>query len=249
MRSFCYLFVLFTGTGAAAQEIPWDWQLSGPFDLSRDVGAYSLDPVDHSRADITGLNDRGVKTICYTSVGTIEDWRDDRVAFPDAVVGRPYYEGADERFLDIRQIDVLVPLMAARFQRCKDMGFVAIEPDNQDIYQNNPGMQISEADTVAYLTALADVAHEMDLEFGQKNVPDLTDRLIGKMDFIIAEGCYLYDWCDGITAYGDAGKPIYAAEILDAGVIPAEACQHGAARDIRFIFKDENLSAALQYCP
>ncbi len=243
------LIAVFFAATASAQSIPWDWQLTGPFDLSADVEAINLDPVDHSKADIAALNTRGITTICYTSVGTIEDWRDDRGAFPETVIGRPYYEGADERFLDIRQIDVLVPLMAARFQRCKDMGFVAIDPDNQDIYENNPGMQISAADTVTYLKALAEVAHEMGLEIEQKNTPGLTPDLVGTMDFIVAEGCHFYDWCDGVQAYNDAGKPVYAVEIVDAETDLAAMCQFAAALNLRFIFKDEDMSAGLQFCP
>jgi hypothetical protein len=249
MRSLFCLFVVMIGNDAFAQDIPWDWQLTGPFDLTRDVGAISLDPVDHDKAAIMALNERGVKTICYTSIGTLEDWRDDVDSFPDFVVGGTYDEFSDDRFLDIRQIDVLIPIMAARFQACKDNGFVAIEADNQDIYQLNSGMQITTADTVAYLTALADIAHGMELQIGQKNVPDLTPDLVGTMDFVIAEGCYKYDWCDEILVYAQVGKPLYAAEILDDGVDPPTACRYGAARGIQFIFKDSDLSAQLQYCP
>lgn len=249
MRWLAALPAVFIGATASAQSIPWDWQLTGPFDLSADIQAINLDPVDHSMSDIAALNARGVKTICYTSVGTLEDWREDRGAFPETVVGRAYYEGADERFLDIRQIDVLVPLMAARFQRCKDLGFVAIDPDNQDIYENNPGMPITAADTVLYLKALAEVAHGMGLEIGQKNTPALTPELVGTMDFITAVGCHRYEWCDGVQAYNSAGKSVYAVEIIDESTDVSSICQYGATNALRFIFKREAISTGVQHCP
>lgn len=73
MRWLAVLTTNFLGSTACAQSIPWDWQLTGPFDLSEQVDAINLDPVDHSISDIAALNARGIKTICYTSVGTLED--------------------------------------------------------------------------------------------------------------------------------------------------------------------------------
>jgi hypothetical protein len=232
-----------------SRGLSWDWQLTEPIDLSVDVAAIDLDPDNHTREQIAALNAKGIKTICYVSVGTIEDWRADIRAFPASVIGRVYGDWPDERFLDIRQRDVLVPLMQARFQRCKDMGFAAIEPDNQDVHSNDSGLPVSQADTLAYLTALADVAHGLSLEIGQKNVPELTAALVGKMDFVITEGCYVDRWCDDVLAYAAAGKPVFAAEYTDSSVNFAAACDYGAEKAVSFILKDRDLTAALQTCP
>jgi hypothetical protein len=234
---------------AVSRGPSWDWQLTDPYDLTRDVAVMDLDPGNHTKADIVALNARGITTICYVSVGTIEDWREDVPAFPASVIGRTYGDWPDEQFLDIRQRDILVPLMQARFQRCKDMGFVAIEPDNQDVHSNDSGLPISEADTVAYLNALADMAHGLGLQIGQKNVPELTSSLIAKMDFIVTEGCHIDGWCDDVLAYALAGKPIYAAEYTDTRVNFAAACAYGKANDVSFILKDRDLTAALETCP
>ncbi len=234
---------------AVSRGPSWDWQLTDPYDLTRDVAVMDIDPDNHTKAEIAALTARGITTICYVSVGTIEDWREDLSAFPESVIGRTYGDWPDERFLDARQRNVLVPLMQARFARCKDMGFAAIEPDNQDVHSNDSGYPISEADTVAYLNALADAAHEMGMQIGQKNVPELTGRLINKMDFIVTEGCHVDGWCDDVLAYASAGKPIYAAEYTDTRVDFAAACAYGAANDVSFILKDRDLTAALQTCP
>ena len=237
---------------ASAQMAPgaiWDWQLSGPFDLSRSVAVYDLDPDNHSATEIAVLKARGVTPVCYVSVGTVEDWRDDVAAFPAEVVGRVYGDWPDEKFLDLRRRDVLLPIMQARFARCRDMGFAAIEPDNQDVYDNDSGFDISAEDTVVYLSALADLAHGMGLMIGQKNVPDLTRALVSKMDFVITEGCFVDGWCDAVSAYAAVGKPIFAAEYTDTPVRFAAACAYGAEKGVSFILKDRDLTDALQTCP
>lgn len=227
----------------------WDWQLGGPFSFSRDVQVMDTDPDEATVAQIAALNARGVKTICYVSIGTVENYRDDVAAFPAAVVGRVYGDWPDERFLDIRQRDVLLPIMTARFQRCKDMGFDAIEPDNMDVHDNDSGFRISAADTVAYVYALAQVAHGMGLEIGQKNVPELTGQLVGRLDFVITEDCFADGWCGGVSAYAAASKDILNAEYTDTGVDWPAACAYGVANDVHMILKDRDLSAALQTCP
>ena len=45
--------------------------------------------------------------------------------------------------MDIRQIDILGPIMQARLDLCKQKGFDAVEPDNVDAYQNKPGFPMT----------------------------------------------------------------------------------------------------------
>ena len=59
--------------------------------------------------------------ICYIDVGTAENWRPDYASFPSSVLGGSNgWPG--ERWLDIRQLSVLEPIMTARFQMCKRKG-------------------------------------------------------------------------------------------------------------------------------
>lgn len=234
---------------AAAEPGPtWDWQLTAPFDLSRRVAWYDLDPDNHTRAQIQALVARGVTPICYVSVGTLENYRDDVADFPRSVIGKVYDDWPDERFLDIRKRAVLLPLMRARFERCKAMGFKAIEPDNQDVHINDSGFPITAADSVAYISALADMAHRMGMQIGQKNVPELTPRLVDKMDFVITEGCFDDGWCGRVMPYRRAGKPVFAAEYTDTRVDFAAACAWGKARGFSFILKRRDLDSALRVC-
>ncbi len=232
----------------AAQAQSWDWQLSRPYDLSRPVAIINLDPDNHSAAQIRALKARGVFTICYVSVGTWEEWRDDRGAFPAAVIGRGLPDWPDERYLDIRRRDLLLPIMAARFERCRRKGFDAVEPDNMGSYDNASGFPLTAQHAVNYIRDLTRLAHQKGLRIGQKNVPELTRHLIGAMDFIIVEECFVQGWCDEVLPYARAGKWVLAAEYTDTRVSFSAACSWGGTRNVSFILKDRDLTSWWREC-
>jgi len=233
--------------GAGAQP-SWDWQLDEPFDLSRPKSIMNLDAENHSARQIAALKARGVFTICYLSVGTVEDWRPDRGVFPAAVIGKRLGNWPGERYVDIRRRDILLPIMAARMDKCRAKGFDAIEPDNMDVFDNDSGFALSANDAVAYVRALAQIAHRKGLRIGQKNVPGLTGHLIRSMDFVIVEDCYDQGWCQYVLPYAQAGKPVLAAEYTDTGVDFAAACRWGQGKGISFILKDRDLTSWLRTC-
>lgn len=240
----------FLSACVANGEAPtWDWQLQGPYDLSVDVDVIDLDPDEVTAAQVAALNERGVGTIAYVSVGTLENWRNDKGAFPDRVVGNTYGDWPDEKFLDIRDLDALLPLMEQRFQTAADMGLTAIEPDNMDVYINESGFDISADDTVLYITSLADIAHDLGLEMGQKNVPELTPQLVDILDFMVAEACYADGWCDDTLLYIEAGKPVFDVEYTDTNVDWAAACSYAQSVGISMILHDRDLAGpAIETC-
>lgn len=242
------LIGLVSASGGEAAE-SWDWQLTDPYDLTRRVDVLDIDPDNHSPADIAALKNQGLTLICYVSVGTVETYRHDKTAFPPEAVGKIYDEWPDERFLDIRRLDLLLPIMRARFQRCADLGFDAVEPDNQDVHDNDSGFDVRAQDTLRYIRALADEAHSLGLRIGQKNISDLTPQLIDTLDFVIAEDCFADGWCEDVLAYARAGKPVYAAEYRDTDVDFDAACRWGKTRGVSFILKDRNLTQDLTTCP
>ena len=86
------------------------------------------------------MHAKNIHAVCYVSLGTYEDWRPDADSFPSSVLGSGNgWPG--EKWLDIRQISKLSPIMTARFQMCKDKGFDAVEPDNIDGYSNCTGFR------------------------------------------------------------------------------------------------------------
>lgn len=226
----------------------WDWQLTEPIDLERKVEVLDLHP-DLVDADaMRALQARGAKTICYVSVGTLEKTSPDRDRFPKEVVGKVYGDWPDERFLDIRRLDVLLPLMKARFLACKALGFDAVEPDNMDVHENESGFPISEEHVASYVLALAKIAHEAGLAIGQKNVPELTGRFVGTLDFAIAESCFQDGWCEELAPYVAAGKAVFDAEYLDRPLDLAAACRVARALDISMIVKDRDLTRESRAC-
>ena len=227
----------------------WDWQLSDTkMDLGVNVAVLDLDPDNVSETQVGDLVARGVFPIAYISVGTLEDYRDDVGDFPARVIGKTYEDWPDERFLKITDPEVL-RLMEIRFQNAKDMGFMAIEPDNMDVYINDSGFSISKADTVDYVLALADVAHGMDMFIGQKNVPELTPDLVDVLDFMVAEACYADGWCDDTLLYIQAGKPVFDVEYSDTGVNWTAACSYAKSVGISMIYHNRDLEGpAIDTC-
>lgn len=227
----------------------WDWQLTGPADLDRSVKVMALHPDLVSDNDLAKLREKGVRTICYVSVGTLERTAPDRAAFPREVIGRTYEDWSDERFLDIRRLTILQPLMAARFETCKNMGFDAIEADNMDVHDNDSGFPITARHTIAYVRLLAATAEGMGLKIAQKNVPDLTEDLVDTFDFAISESCFQDRSCKAYTAYSDAGKPIFNAEYTDRPIHFSRACEIAQKYGISMILKDRALTAPALWCP
>ena len=203
------------GTAGAAVWHPpatltWYWQLQGSL-RSEPVQAYDIDGFDTSPATVTRLHAQGKRVICYIDVGTWEKWRPDASRFPRRVLGRPNgWPG--ERWLDIRQLHVLEPIMTKRLQMCRRKGFDALEPDNIDGWENNTGFPITAADQVAYNIWIARTAHRLGLAVFQKNDPEQTTVLQPYFDGALDEQCRQYNECSDLQPYLAAGKPVLDAE-------------------------------------
>lgn len=223
----------------------WDIQFVEPFALDRPVTMIVLDPDNHDAEDVAGMKAKGMLVLCYVSIGTLEDWRSDIADFPSEVIGAALPDWEGERYLDIRRQDLLLPIMEKRFAVCRDAGFDGIDPDNIDAFSNDSGFDLAPTDTVAYVAALADLAHGMDLIIGQKNAPELSGALASTLDFVVTESCWRYDFCDAFKDYTAAGKPIYAIEYTDAQPDFAAACTEARAQGISMILKDRELSGAV----
>ena len=217
--------------------VTWDWQLQSPLDLQRSVDVLALDPDEVNAADIAALTSRGIFTICYVSVGTVENWRADAGDFSPDVIGNTYGGWPGERFLDIRDPGVL-SVMSARFMRCAELGFDAIEPDNMDLHINDTGFEITANNVVNYVRELATMAHGLGMEIAQKNTGDLTPQLSPMLDFAIAENCMADGWCSALLPYLQARRAVLAAE-YQGGPVPT--CEIAAAMGLSLIFKTRDL--------
>lgn len=190
---------------------PWQWQLSGTVDTSVDVPVYDIDGFENGADVVRRLHAAGRKVICYVNAGAWESFRPDQRAFPAAVRGKG--DGWDgEHWLDIRQVDVLRPLMAARFDMCRAKGFDAVEPDLLDGYANTTGFPLTGAQQLAYNRMIAGLAHDRGLAVGLKNDVDQVPALVGDFDFAVNEQCAQFEECEELTPFIAAGKPVFHVE-------------------------------------
>ncbi|MFF8595013.1 endo alpha-1,4 polygalactosaminidase [Streptomyces sp. NPDC015220] len=191
--------------------LAWQWQLDGKVDPSADVPVYDIDGFENSAADVARLHRAGRKVICYVNVGAWEDFRPDKDAFPRSVLGAVNgWRG--ERWLDIRRVRVLRPIMERRFDMCRDKGFDAVEPDLVEGYGNRTGFPLTADDQLRYNRVIADIAHERGLAVGLKNDLPQIPQLVADFDFAVNEECAQYDECARLTPFVEAGKAVFHVE-------------------------------------
>jgi len=189
------------------------WILQGKVDMTADATVYDIDGFDNGAATVRKLHAAGKHAICYIDVGTWENWRPDAKQFPKSVLGKDNgWPG--ERYLDIRQLGVLEPIMQARFEMCQQKGFDAIEPDNMDSYQAKTGFPLTWRDELTYVEWLIGVAHDLGLSIGQKNLPERAKALEPEMDWALLEECFFDRFCPAFAPYAADGKAVFNTEYL-----------------------------------
>jgi hypothetical protein len=199
------------GYWTPAPGTTWQWQLTGTLDTTVPAAVYDVDGFATTADQVAVLHAQGRKVICYLSVGSWEEWRPDAASFPASVKGKSNgWPG--EKWLDIRRIDILGPIMTARFQMCRDKGFDAIEPDNIDGYTNSSGFPLTASDQATYNRWIADTAHSLGLSVGLKNDVDQIAALQPSFDWALNEQCYQYAECGGYASFVAAGKAVFIAE-------------------------------------
>ena len=193
------------------RHLPWYWQLSGTVNNSYAVAAYDIDGFDNSSAEVSALHATGKRAICYIDAGTWENWRPDAGSFPASVLGSGNgWPG--EKWLDVRQLSALRPIMTARLDMCAQKGFDAVEPDNIDGYQNSTGFPLTAQDQLTYNEWIATEAHTLGLAVFQKNDPDQSSALQPYFDGALDEQCNEYSECSSFQPYLTADKPVLNAE-------------------------------------
>ncbi|WP_326846635.1 endo alpha-1,4 polygalactosaminidase [Streptomyces kaniharaensis] len=200
--------------GARWQPTPglaWQWQLGGGVDQSVDVPVYDIDGFENDASVVASLHAKGRKVICYINAGSWENFRPDSATFAKALQGSDTgWKG--EKWFDIRKINELRPLMAARFDMCRSKGFDAIEPDTIEAYNQNSGFPLTGDDQIRYNRMLAELAHERGLAIGLKNDLDQIPALINDFDFAVNEECSQFDECDRVAPFVRAGKAVFHVE-------------------------------------
>jgi hypothetical protein len=189
----------------------WYWQLTGTVENNEPVAVYDIDGFENSAAEVATLHAQGKHVICYIDVGTAENFRPDYSEFPKSVLGRSNgWPG--ERWLDIRQLSVLEPIMTARFQMCREKGFDAVEPDNMEGYANKSGFPLTAAEQLTYNEWVANEVHSLGMAVLQKNDAPQTRELQPYFDGALSEQCNQFDECADFEPYLAADEPVLNAE-------------------------------------
>lgn len=233
------------GCWAPALTTSWQWQLQGDIDTSVDAQMFDVDGFEVSRATVQALHDQGRAVVCYLSAGSWESWRPDAGDFPSSVKGDSNgWPG--ERWLDIRKLRVLGPIMQARLDRCAAKGFDGVEFDNVDGYQNRSGFPLTGADQLRYNVFLANQAHRRGMSAVLKNDLGQVRDLLPYFDVALNEQCFQYDECNRLRPFVSAGKAVFTVEYrLDLG----EFCPQAAALGFNSLKKKLGLGVWRRPCP
>lgn len=208
---------------------PWQWQLQGRIDTSLAAPVYEIDGFDVGGDVVRRLRARGRKVICYLDIGAWESYRPDADRYPRSLLGRKYFGFPDERWLDIRQIRLLAPILKRRFDICERKGFDAVEPDNLAGWENRTGFPLTGADQLRFNRWVADRVHARGMSVALKNDGRQARQLVASFDFAVVEQCFQYDECGQYLPFIKAGKAVFEAEYE---IAPARFCPR--ARDLRF---------------
>jgi hypothetical protein len=192
-------------------HVTWYWQLQGRLVTSHAVDVYDIDGFENEAAAVAALHALGRHVVCYIDVGTAENFRPDYHLFPKSVLGRTNgWPG--ERWIDIRQLAVVEPIMLARFRMCAEKGFDAVEPDNMEAFANHSGFPITAQQQLTFNEWVAQAVHGLGMAVLQKNDGEQTATLEPYFDGALTEQCNQYAECASFAPYLAAGKPVLNAE-------------------------------------
>ncbi len=227
------------------QTATWQIQFTGALDTTLPVDIFFLDLFDASLETIADLHARGIRVVCYFSAGTYEDWRPDAASFPASLLGNDLPDWPGERWLDIRDLENLGPLMLSRISLAAQKGCDGVDPDNVDGFTNDTGFSLSAEDQLAYNVFLANAAHQNNLAIGLKNDLLQVVQLAPFFDWALNEQCFFYEECDLLQPFINAGKPVF---VIEYELTPQDFCDQANALNFNAIHKNLELDAYLTAC-
>lgn len=227
-----------------AVNTTWQYQLTGTVDQNVNAAFVIFDLFDNGQSVVDAIHAKGKRAGCYFSVGSYEDWRPDANKFPSSVLGKSN-GWAGERWLDIRDLAVLGPIMESRLDACKAKGFDAVDPDNVDGYTNSTGFPLTASDQLRFNRFIAAAAHARGMSVGLKNDLEQISSLVGDFDFAVNEQCAQYSECAMLAPFISAGKPVFEVEY---SLSKDKFCAASLARGFMPMKKTLDLDAWLDPC-
>jgi hypothetical protein len=223
----------------------WDIQYVGTINLQSDIKIYNIDLFDTADTYITQLHSQGKKVICYFSAGSFEDWRPDAADFTAPVLGKDMDGWPGEKWLDVRRLDILRPIMKKRMQMAKTKGCDGVDPDNVDGFNNDTGFPLTYNDQLNFNKMMVAEAHALGLAIGLKNNLEQIKDLVGLYDFAVNESCFDWDECDMLTPFVNQGKPVFGIQYNKTS---STFCPMAKNLKLDFIKKKRELDGWAEYC-
>jgi hypothetical protein len=243
----------------------WDWQIGRTTPLQRTgrnaVDIYDIDGFLTTRAQVTAIKTGWQastlvhpRTVCYLDLAW-EDYRPDATpggVFPASALGNIYFGFPEERWVDLRQLDALQPMLRERVAMCARKGFDAVELDDIDSFDppSTTGFHLTPGDAQNFLAYAFNLIHRAGMTALWKNSPYLSWWGRQYADGAVVEECYLDHACfaaqfQGSRQYGitctalsgatpcgwddftAAGQWVGEAEYADDGYVcnPGQQCQ------------------------
>jgi len=227
----------------------WQWQIDGNTidetvldGVANPKKMYDVDLFATDAASIQRLHAKGIYVVCYMETGAWENYRPDAAAYPPSVLGKPLSGFPDERFVDIRQVATLMPIIAARLDLAVGKACDGIEPDLDDTYHGyTTGFPLTMNDQLIYNKAVADLAHGRGLSIGLKNGASPGGVFEAAMsqfvDWALNEECNQFDECGGYSAFIAQNKAVFQVEYTASGATPASVCPMDNAANFDGILK------------
>ncbi len=229
-----------------AVKTSWQIQLSAlpiaPFAFAE---VYDIDGFDASAHLVAQLHAQHIHVFCYIDVGSWENFRPDAGSFPAQLLGKTLDGYPDERWLDIRQIAALAPIITARMRMCKNKGFDAIDPDNVNGYENDTGFPLTAQEQIQFNLFIAQTAHTFGLSVGLKNDIDQIPVLLPNFDWALNEQCFEYQECSKLLPFTNAGKAVFEIEY---NLKPNQFCSQANALNFNSLYKNVSLDAFSVSC-
>jgi len=241
----------------------WQWQLTWPVDTTKAVQVYDIDydgagtgTPAQTAAIVSTLHAQGKRAICYLETGSWESYRPDAGDYAPSILGKTLAGFADERYVDIRQLDgargptgkTLHQILVGRFQKCKNAGFDGVETDLDDTYLEGSGatgFPLTKQHQETFNTALAADMHGLGLAWFLKNgvaSDGFTADMAAVADGTVNEQCWQFGECSALKAFVTAGKPILNAEYSGTR---AAVCPKAMAFPMATMRKRTSLNAAV----
>ena len=228
----------------------FDIQLTAPFQTARKADAIAMGGVETSPTRLQELQSRGVRLICVINAGIWENWRPDSGAFDRRLIGNTVSGWAGERWLDIRALPALQPILARRLDLCRDKGFDGVLLRNLDGYQNSSGFPLSAKDQLAFNQWLAAESRSRGLAAGMMNSGDLVPELVDNFDYAVSDTCLEHATCGDFLPFRRADKAVFLIEYTNQQRRMDFSCTAAADLDMPVIFKTKSLNGKLhKRCP